>query len=107
MPVKTKAATVTIYEYQYSLAMNKKSNTNKLFSKICQRAFYGVDQCELQWDNSNSSYHHNLLAIASSDVDTSGKSYYGNQTLFLLSSRNNITVKIPISDQGKLQDVKW
>eukprot|EP01084_Bolivina_argentea_P309284 534967_1 len=106
MPKNNKAATVTVYEYQYSLAMNKRSNATKLFTKISQRAFYGVDQCELLWDPTNS-YHHNLLAIASSDVDTSGKSYYGNQTLFLLSSRNNNTVKIPISDKGKLQDVKW
>merc|ERR1712228_822350 len=52
-------------------------------------------------------YHHNLLAIASSDVDTSGKSYYGNQTVYLLSSRSAQNVKIPIAEKGKLQDVKW
>jgi len=106
LPKNNKAATVTIYEYQYALAMNKKSNTSKLFTKIAQRAFFGADHCELLWDATNS-YHHNLLAIASSDVDTSGKSYYGNQTLFLLSSRNNFTAKVDISDQGKLQDVAW
>ena len=106
LPKNNKAATVGVYEFQYNLAMNKKSKTNKLFSRISQRAFYGVDTCELLWDCCTS-YHHNLLAIASSDVDTSGKSYYGNQTVYLLSSRSSQNVKIPVSEKGKLQDVKW
>merc|ERR1712228_596734 len=106
LPKNNKAATVGIYEFQYKLAMNKKSKTNKLFHRISQRAFYGVDTCELLWDCCTT-YHHNLLAIASSDVDTSGKSYYGNQTVYLLSSRSAQNVKIPIAEKGKLQDVKW
>jgi len=101
-----KAATVCIYEFQYSMAMSGNKTGSKPFNRISQRAFMGVDSCELLWCPSKS-YHHNLLAVASSDVDTSGKSYYGHQTLYLLSSRNSMTTRIPIAEKGKMQDVQW
>jgi len=102
LPKAQKAATVTIYEFEFAA----KKGGASAFTKLAQRAFFGADECDLLWSPS-SGYHRNLLAVASSDVDASGKSYYGHQTLYLLSSRDSATVSVPIAEKGKLQDVAW
>lgn len=96
---KTKAATVTLYTFSLQMAL-KKSNA---FTKGSQRAFFNVDSCELKWNSRGCT----LLAITISDVDIHGLSYYGHQTLYLLHSRKNHSMIIPVANQGKLQEVQW
>eukprot|EP01083_Nonionella_stella_P274772 932905_1 len=93
MATSTKAATVTIYQYDTI------NNTSK---QISQRQFFGIQECAFLWEPNS---QHNLLVMVSSDVDSYGKSYYGNQELFLMTSQSDKTIKIQI--KNKLQDVKW
>lgn len=47
---------------------------------ICSRSFFKAEKCQLKWNALGTA----LLALASTDHDTSNKSYYGETNLYLL-----------------------
>jgi len=57
----------------------------------------------LLWNKSGSA----LLAYVSTDVDTSGKSYYGKDQLYFMNPKQNINAMISISEKSGLQDAQW
>jgi len=48
-----------------------------------------------------------LLALAGSDVDPTGKSYFGTSSLFWISADGRGQVKVSGPEEGLVQDVKW
>ena len=65
-------------------------------SPISQKSFFKGDKVQLKWNNSGTS----LIVLAQTDVDKSGKSYYGETTLYLLSANGGFDSRI---DLGKPQ----
>ena len=94
LPKKGKAATVMLWSYTYT----KSKKIRNPFFKEVTRAFDAVDECTFMWNLRGDT----LLAIASSEVDHTGRSYYGNQTLYLLNAKNKLSVKLPTAQKGIL-----
>ncbi|ETO25266.1 hypothetical protein RFI_11872 [Reticulomyxa filosa] len=64
---------------------------------------FEADNCHLLWNRSGSG----LLAYVSTDVDTSGKSYYGKEQLYLMHPKRNVNAMITLSEKGGLQEAQW
>ena len=61
---------------------------------MCQKNFFKGDKVQLKWNDEGTS----LIVLAQTEVDKSGKSYYGETTLYLLSANGGIDSRIDLGD---------
>lgn len=59
---------------------------------VSQKSFYKGDKVQLKWNNTGTT----LIVLAQTDVDKSGKSYYGETTLYLLSVSGTFDSRIDL-----------
>lgn len=57
----------------------------------------------MKWNKRGSS----ILVLAQTDVDRSGKSYYGETTLYLLSTNGSFDARVSLDKEGPIHDVSW
>lgn len=72
-------------------------------SPISQKTFFKGDKVQLKWNKQGSS----LLVLAQTEVDRSGKSYYGETTLYLLSTTGAFDARVSLDKEGPIHDVSW
>ena len=72
-------------------------------SPISQKTFFKGDKVQLKWNKQGSS----ILVLAQTDVDKSGKSYYGETNLYLLSTNGQFDARITLDKEGPIHDVSW
>ena len=70
---------------------------------ISQKTFFKGDKVQFKWNNRGSS----ILVLAQTDVDRSGKSYYGETTLYLLSTNGAFDARVTLDKEGPIHDVSW
>ncbi|EFR02605.1 eukaryotic translation initiation factor 2A [Nannizzia gypsea CBS 118893] len=70
---------------------------------VSQKSFYKGDKVQLKWNNTGTT----LIVLAQTDVDKSGKSYYGETTLYLLSVSGTFDSRIDLDKEGPIHDVTW
>lgn len=70
---------------------------------ICQKNFFKAERCQLKWNSLGTA----LLALASTDHDTSNKSYYGETNLYLLGIAGSYDSRIDLKRQGPIHDITW
>ncbi|PHH63726.1 hypothetical protein CDD82_1846 [Ophiocordyceps australis] len=70
---------------------------------ISQKTFFKSDKVQLKWNKRGSS----ILVLAQTDVDRSGKSYYGETTLYLLSTNGAFDARVTLDKEGPIHDVSW
>lgn len=58
---------------------------------------------QLKWNSLGTS----ILVLAQTDVDKSNKSYYGETTLYLLSSNGTVDARVTLDKEGPIHDVSW
>lgn len=81
----------------------------KITKKIVTKTFFKADSCQLQWNALGNA----ILCVATTDFDSSNKSYYGENTLYLLSfqgvngSLGGNSVRVPLSKEGPIHDFTW
>jgi len=61
---------------------------------VSQKSFFKGDKVQLKWNEKGTS----LIVLAQTEVDKSGKSYYGETTLYLMSGNGGFSSRI---DLGK------
>ena len=59
---------------------------------VSQKSFFKGDKVQLKWNDEGS----NLIVLAQTEVDKSGKSYYGETTLYLLSANGGFDSRIDL-----------
>ncbi|KAL4884982.1 eukaryotic translation initiation factor eIF2A-domain-containing protein [Aspergillus karnatakaensis] len=72
-------------------------------SPVSQKTFFKGDKVQLKWNASGTS----LIVLAQTDVDKTGKSYYGETTLYLLSSTGQFDSRVHLDREGPIHDVSW
>ncbi|KAL4786429.1 eukaryotic translation initiation factor eIF2A-domain-containing protein [Aspergillus varians] len=72
-------------------------------SPVSQKTFFKGDKVQLKWNASGTS----LIVLAQTDVDKTGKSYYGETTLYLLSSSGQFDSRVHLDREGPIHDVSW
>ncbi|SCU79029.1 LAME_0A06898g1_1 [Lachancea meyersii CBS 8951] len=77
--------------------------------KIATKTFFKADSCQLKWNQQGNA----VLCMAITDFDSSNKSYYGENTLYLLSfqgangSLGGKSVRVALSKEGPIHDFTW
>lgn len=77
--------------------------------KIASKTFFKADSCQLKWNLQGNA----VLCVAITDFDSSNKSYYGENTLYLLSFQGvngalgGKSVRVPLPKEGPIHDFTW
>lgn len=70
---------------------------------VAQKSFYKAQEVVMKWSPTGSS----LIIETRTDVDTTGKSYYGESKLFFLQSDGAYDCIVPLTKEGQIHDVQW
>ncbi|SMN22651.1 similar to Saccharomyces cerevisiae YGR054W Eukaryotic initiation factor (eIF) 2A [Maudiozyma saulgeensis] len=80
----------------------------KIIKKIATKSFFKADSCQLKWNSQGNA----ILCLAITDFDSQNKSYYGENTLYLLSFQGvngtlgGNSVRVPLAN-GPVHDFTW
>ncbi|GAB0134610.1 hypothetical protein EsDP_00002975 [Epichloe bromicola] len=97
------AVAVFVPERKGQPAVVKVFNVPLFHNPISQKTFFKGDKVQFKWNKRGSS----LLVLAQTDVDRSGKSYYGETTLYLLSTNGAFDARVTLDKEGPIHDVSW
>ena len=67
-------------------------NVPNFEAPVSQKNFFKGDKVQLKWNDQGTS----LIVLAQTEVDKSGKSYYGETTLYLLSANGGFDSRIDL-----------
>lgn len=101
--VQNQSVAVFIPERKGQPAAVKVFNVPMFNAPVSQKTFFKGDKVQLKWNNNGT----NLIVLAQTDVDRSGKSYYGETTLYLLNTSGAFDARISLDKEGPIHDVSW
>ncbi|RVX75267.1 hypothetical protein B0A52_00619 [Exophiala mesophila] len=78
-------------------------NVPEFTTPASQKNFFKGDKVQLNWNDNGTS----LIVLAQTEVDKTGKSYYGETTLYLLSASGGFDSRIDLDKEGPIHDVSW
>lgn len=78
-------------------------NVPNFTTPVSQKNFFKGDKVQLQWNDAGTS----LIVLAHTEVDKTGKSYYGETTMYLLSANSDFDSRIDLDKEGPIHDVAW
>ncbi|KAI5817546.1 eukaryotic translation initiation factor eIF2A-domain-containing protein [Pyronema omphalodes] len=70
---------------------------------LSQKSFYKADKVQLKWNDLGTA----LLVFAQTDADKTGKSYYGETNLYLMTVAGNYDCRVQLDKEGPIHDVAW
>lgn len=68
-----------------------------------QKSFYKADRGQIKWNSSGTS----LLFLSSTDHDKTGKSYYGETNLYLMTPALQYEARLVLDKEGGIGDFAW
>lgn len=68
-----------------------------------QKSFFKADRGQVKWNSSGTS----LLFLSSTDHDKTGKSYYGETNLYLLTPALQYDARVTLDKEGAIGDFSW
>ena len=69
-------------------------NVPKFDSAISQKTFFKGDKVQMKWNDHGTA----LIVLAQTEVDKTGRSYYGETTLYLLSASGGFDSRIDLGE---------
>lgn len=70
---------------------------------VSQKTFFKADKIQMKWNQIGTA----LLVLASTDVDHSGKSYYGETNLYLLGIAGSYDSRVALDKEGTIHGFAW
>lgn len=71
-------------------------------SCVANKTFFKADKVDMYWNNKGT----NVLLLASTEVDKSGASYYGKQSLHFLSTKGDTAIVL-LNKEGPIHSISW
>ncbi|KAJ5116443.1 hypothetical protein N7456_000791 [Penicillium angulare] len=102
-PGQTHSIAVFIPERKGQPAAVKVFVVPQFNAPVSQKSFFKGDKVQLKWNASGTT----LIVLAQTEVDRTGKSYYGETTLYLLSASGAFDSRIDLDKEGPIHDVSW
>ncbi|GAA5855063.1 hypothetical protein JCM8547_002366 [Rhodosporidiobolus lusitaniae] len=102
-PGKNPNVALFVAEKKGAPASVKIHNLIALSSVACQKTFYKADKIQMKWNKSGS----NLLFLTQTDVDKTGKSYYGETNLYLMNASGLFDCRVTLDRDGGIHDFSW
>ncbi|KAI9052588.1 hypothetical protein LZ554_003931 [Drepanopeziza brunnea f. sp. 'monogermtubi'] len=78
-------------------------NVPQFTNPVSQKTFFKGDKVQLKWNQLGTT----LIVLAQTEVDKTGKSYYGETTLYVLSANGGFDSRITLDKEGPIHDVSW
>ena len=70
----------------------------------CQKSFFKADRAQIKWNTLGTQ----VLVLTQTEVDNSGKSYYGETGgFYLLSAAGNFDHRLTLDKDGGIHDFNW
>jgi translation initiation factor 2A len=95
-PGKSNSIAVFVPERKGQPAAVKVFVVPQFGSPVSQKTFFKGDKVQLKWNSSGTA----VIVLAQTDVDKSGKSYYGETTLYLLSATGAFDSRIDLGESA-------
>ncbi|KAH3903206.1 related to Eukaryotic translation initiation factor 2A [Saccharomycodes ludwigii] len=82
---------------------------NKIETPIVSKNFFKADSCQLTWNNAGTA----ILCLAITDFDQSNKSYYGENTLYLITFQGvngklgGQSMRVSLNEEGPIHGFTW
>jgi translation initiation factor 2A len=89
--------------FQGQPAAIKIFNVPQFATPVSQKTFFKGDKVTLKWNQLGTT----LIVLAQTEVDKTGKSYYGETTLYVLSANGGFDSRITLDKEGPIHDVSW
>ncbi|KAG0140991.1 hypothetical protein CROQUDRAFT_664447 [Cronartium quercuum f. sp. fusiforme G11] len=70
---------------------------------VSQKTFYKADKIQIKWNKSGTS----VLLLTQTDVDKTGKSYYGETNLYMLTANGTFDCRVTLDREGGIHDFVW
>ncbi|KAJ5594497.1 uncharacterized protein N7459_000705 [Penicillium hispanicum] len=102
-PGQTHSIAVFVPERKGQPAQVKVFIVPQFGASVSQKSFFKGDKVQLKWNSSGTT----LIVLAQTEVDRTGKSYYGETTLYLLSASGAFDSRIDLDKEGPIHDVSW
>ncbi|KAI1006839.1 Eukaryotic translation initiation factor [Podosphaera aphanis] len=102
-PGNNHSVAVFIPEIKGQPAVVKIFNVPQFTTPVSQKKFFKGDKVQLKWNQHGTS----LVVLAQTEVDKTGKSYYGETTLYVLSANDGFDSRITLDKEGPIHDVSW
>ncbi|KAG9790947.1 translation initiation factor eIF-2A, partial [Aureobasidium melanogenum] len=102
-PGKNHAIAVFVPERKGQPAAVRVYSVPNFTNPVSQKNFFKGDKVQLKWNDNGTS----LIVLAQTEVDKTGKSYYGETTLYLLSANGGFDSRIDLDKEGPIHDVAW
>lgn len=102
-PGKSHSIAVFVPERKSQPAAVKMFVIPQFSAPVSQKTFYKGDKVQLKWNDSGTA----LIVLAQTEVDKTGKSYYGETTLYLMSATGAFDSRIELDKEGPIHDVTW
>lgn len=102
-PGENHSIAVFVPERKGQPAAVKVFNVPHFDAPASQKSFFKGDKVELKWNDAGT----NLLVLAQTEADKTGKSYYGETTLYLLSANGGFDSRMDLDKEGPIHDVTW
>ncbi|KAK4050388.1 hypothetical protein OIV83_003457 [Microbotryomycetes sp. JL201] len=84
-------------------AMVKVHNLTALISCSSQKTFFKADKIKMKWNKTGT----NVLFLTSTEVDKTGKSYYGESNLYLMAAGGQFDCRVTLDREGGIHDFDW
>lgn len=102
-PGKNPAVAVFIPALKGNPAYIKIFSLPNIKNPVSQKQFFKGESCTFKWNSLGTS----LLALVSTDVDSTNKSYYGETQLYLLDISGLFDQKIHLPNEGPIHEITW
>ncbi|KAI8374302.1 eukaryotic translation initiation factor eIF2A-domain-containing protein [Radiomyces spectabilis] len=102
-PGKAPAVAVFIPERKGAPAIVRMYSIPSFNQPVSNKTFYKADRVQMFWNDLGTS----LLVLTQTDIDKTGKSYYGETNLYYLAVAGNFDCRVPLDKEGPVHDVTW
>ncbi|GME84284.1 unnamed protein product [Ambrosiozyma monospora] len=102
-PGKNPSIAVFIPAQKGNQAYIKVYSLSNVKTPTSQKQFFKGESCEFTWNSLGTS----ILALVSTDVDSTNQSYYGETSLYLLGINGAFDQKITLDKEGPIHDITW
>ncbi|KAI9294581.1 eIF2A-domain-containing protein [Neoconidiobolus thromboides FSU 785] len=72
-------------------------------SPVASKTFFKADKVQMVWNPLGT----NILVLTQTEVDKTGKSYYGESHLYYLSVAGTFDCRVPLDKEGPIHDFNW
>ncbi|KAL0092443.1 eukaryotic translation initiation factor eIF2A-domain-containing protein [Phycomyces blakesleeanus] len=102
-PGKSPAVAVFVPERKGAPAIVRLFSVPSFNQPLSNKTFFKADRIQTFWNDLGTS----LLVLTQTDVDKTGKSYYGETNLYYLAVAGTFDCRVPLDKEGPIHDVTW